>query len=403
MKKNHDFIDSGGRSWQELAPIIKSRLQQLEGNPDVYWDCNGQPVWTKYKAMKNLSAGQPTHFYCFDKQWAAADWTTPTDVDVDQLMINRAREIRHNNDFVRLNYSGGSDSHTVLTSFKMAGVAPDEIIFWTKLWNAKSFFDSNFEVDRAIIPYISTIQEWFPNVKIRHLDLDFNGVLNALRLLHPDHAGFEVASGIRSLTTLSGVASFDKLAIGPGTITVTGSDKPRLDYINGSWYTWISDVCSNHIWGKNIEGFFQSADPTIFIKQCHDMKNYLTTHLPVINRKSVFEFQASNASQATRQTMNTLLGRKPAFNDSASSRKYSKRPAPGIGEVTNKAVFLYRTLQRTPGGIEFLKEWEKIKQRFNDETGYCPTIEVFGKFYNLDTGEISTVDELFPNGWHIND
>ena len=51
------------KSFQELQSMMTARSSQLEGNPDVYWDCNGQPVWTKYKAMQNLSAGQPTQFY----------------------------------------------------------------------------------------------------------------------------------------------------------------------------------------------------------------------------------------------------------------------------------------------------------------------------------------------------
>ena len=72
-------------------------------------------------------------------------------------------------------------------------------------------------------------------------------------------------------------------------------------------------------------------------------------------------------------------------------------------QLHSKAALLYRALKRIKGGPEFLSAWEDTKQQFKTETGYCPTVAVFGKFYNLDTGEIHSVDELFPTGWNSND
>ena len=391
------------KSFQELQSMMTARSSQLEGNPDVYWDCNGQPVWTKYKAMQNLSAGQPTQFYCFDQQWAAADWTMPTNIAVDQLMIDRALEIRRNNDFVRVAYSGGADSHSILTAFRLAGVAPDEIVFWTALAEHKVFFNNNFEIERAVIPYLSILREWFPKTKIRHLNYDFGGKLNAFKLLHPDNIAFEITAGLRSISLVACVTAFEELTIGPGITTISGSDKPRLDYINGNWYAWISDLGSAMVWGRGNEGFFQHKDPTMFIKQCHDMKHFLIKQLSTINRQNVFAFQASKADLATRRDINHMLGRHLPFNDSVNSRKLSKRPPQGLGELHSKAALLYRALKRIKGGPEFLSAWEDTKQQFKTETGYCPTVAVFGKFYNLDTGEIHSVDELFPTGWNSND
>lgn len=99
-------------SFDELQSTIKSRLKLLEGSKDVYWSCDGNPVWTKYQAMKNLKSGQSTHFYCYDKQWAQGSWNNPTNTDIHELLIERAKEIRRNNDYVRIPYSGGADSHT---------------------------------------------------------------------------------------------------------------------------------------------------------------------------------------------------------------------------------------------------------------------------------------------------
>lgn len=399
MERSYNYINSSGRSWQELQATMLLRLNQMEGNPHAYWSCNDQPVWTKYKAMKNLHNGMATHFYYYDKEWGAADWSQPVDTNIRDLLIERAREIRRNNDYVRITYSGGADSHTVLTSFKDAGVAPDEIVFYTWEWGRQSFFNSNYEIDAAVIPFVHTIQEWFPTAKIYHLDFDFE-LIRGLRLLHPDVFGFELGTGIRSMSSAGAVAAFDQLPIGDGTITITGSDKPRLDYIKGNWYTWFTDVSALHVWGKNVEGFFQSGDPTIFIKQSHLMKDYLLSQLPTINRQSVLAFQAWNASKEIRKNINTSLGRSLPFNDNATSRKLSKRPAPGLSEGHSKAAILYRMLQRVPGGTELLDKWELIKKQFETETGYCPTVNVFSKFYNLDTGNACSVDELFPNGWN---
>jgi len=315
------------------------------------------------------------------------------------LLIERAKAIRHRNQFVRIWYSGGADSHTVLKSFELAGLAPDEIVFNTWCHRPGSFFNNNFELDRAVIPYIDQLKQWFPGTRIIQGNIDL-ALLRALRGLHTDYPTFALEAGVRSQPICGVSALFDQLAMGPGIVNITGSDKPRLDLINGQWYAWGTDTSMLHSWGKYVEGFFQSSDPTIFIRQCHDMKNYLTKNLSVINRQTVLGSQVYKQDQYTRRAVNRALGRHQPFDNSANARKWSKRPAPGIGETHPKAVLLYRELQRTPEGPELLAEWERRKKQFATETGYCPTVDVFGRFYNLDTGEIHTVDQLFPQGWH---
>ena len=383
---------------QKMQSMMQSRIDQLSVNDNVYWSVGDQIARSKFDAMGKLSNGVPTNFYFHDKEWAEYNWADSSSSSMEQLMIARAREIRHNNSYVRLSYSGGADSHTVLTAFKLAGVAPDEIYFWTMLGEYKTIFDNNFEINRAVIPYLPVIQSWFPKTKIRHINLNYDRY-RALKLLDPSHAFFEISTGLRSFTTSLSLATFDDFDITPNAITISGSDKPRLDYINGHWYAWITDVGSMHAWGRNIEGFFQSADPTIYIKQCHAIKEYLKKQIPNLNRKAILQIQNSRESDI-RQGINDALGRYTPFDRISLSRKQTQH-RPGLGENGIKAYCLWRTIRNLPDGRDFLKQWEEIKSSFNKDTGYCPTIEVFGKFYNLDTGKIYTVDELFPNGWNL--
>lgn len=387
----------------DLQKSILTKLQKIEKNPEVFWQCSGAPVYSKFQAMRNLSAGMPTKFYFYDKPWSLANWTSSSTPSFEELLINRAIELRKKYQYVRLAYSGGADSHTALMAFKLAGLAPDEIYFWSMLGEHKSVFDTNFEINRAVVPYIDTIKEWFPSTKIRHLNLDYTKY-RALKLLDPSHPAFEISTGLRSFTTSFSLAT-DNFEIGPNVITITGSDKPRLDFINGNWYAWLTDVGCMHAWGENVTGFFQSADPTLYIKQCHSLKDYLLTQLPrnePINRKQILKMQTADSIKE-RQNLNAAIGRFQPFNSVSMSRKRTSRPGPGQGENGIKAYCLWRTIRGLPDGKDFLKRWENIKVQFEHSTGYNPSIELFGKFYNLNTGEICTVDDLFPNGWNLND
>lgn len=384
-------------SFSELQLMFMTRLALLEENPNVYWSCNGNPIRSKYKAMQNLNHGQATSFYFYDDQWAQADWSQPADATFEQLLIDRALEIRRKYDYVRIAYSGGADSHTALLAFKLAGVAPDEIYYWTMLDEYPAIFNNNFEAHRSVIPYLSTIQQWFPSTKIRHINLDYNRY-RALKLLTPSHPAFEISTGLRSFTTGFSLAVFDDFDIGPSTITISGCDKPRLDYINGHWYAWLTDVGCMHSWGKNIEGFFTAENPELYIKQCHTLKEYIVKKFPDISRAGLLKLQ-TKADLNTRQEINTAIGRFPQFDIISMSPKHTKQKFKP-GETGIKSYCLWRTIRSLDGGPEFLQRWQDIKQQFQDETGYYPDIEVFGKFYNLDTGSIHDVDELFPYGWH---
>lgn len=392
MKNNNWFVD--------LQSMMLARLHKMEQSPSVYWLCSDRAVRSKFSAMTNLSQGRATGFYFYDNEWAAADWTCPTSLTFDQLLVERALELRKKHQLVRLAYSGGSDSHTALMAFRMAGVAPDEIYYWTMLGEHSSKFDNNFEITRAVTPYVSTIQQWFPDTKIRHINLDYDRY-RALKLLDPSHSAFELSNGLRSLTTSLSLAAFEDFEIGPGIVTVTGSDKPRIDFINGHWYAWITDVGCGHAWGQGVEGFFQSADPTLYIKQCHAMKNFINTNLNDLTRKNIMRFQ-NHSDLSVRKSLNAALGRHQPFDLAAMSSKKTKVPF-RLGEFSIKSYCLWRTIRSLDQGPEFLQKWQNIKQQFNDSTGYCPTVEVFGKFYNLNTGEIHTVDQLFPNGWNLDD
>jgi len=385
---------------QNLQTSMIARLHQLADNAHVYWVSNNHPIRSKFAAMKNLAAGQATSFYFFDQQWSRADWSKPSSDSFDNLLIQRAKEIRQNYSYVRLAYSGGSDSHTALMAFRMAGVAPDEIYFWSMLGEYPSKFDNNFEINRSVRPYVPIIQQWFPKTKIRHINLDYNRY-RALKLLHPSHSAFEISTGLRSLTTSFSLAAFEDFAIGSNVVTITGSDKPRLDRINGQWYAWLTDLSCMHNWGQGVEGFFASENPALYIKQCHTLKNFLTHLLPQATRRQLLKIQTHGTLQH-QQELNQSIGRYQPFDIIAMSRKQMKRQF-WLGERGIKSYCLWRTIRARDGGPEFLQQWQRIKQQFKTETGFCPTVEMFGKFYNLDTGEIRTVDSLFPNGWHLND
>jgi len=74
-----------------------------------------------------------------------------------------------------------------------------------------------------------------------------------------------------------------------------------------------------------------------------------------------------------------------------------------IPSRTVKDYLLIRNLRLLDPANEVLNNWKKMADNFKLYTGHDFFMATFGNFYNLDTGEVHTVDDLFPNGYHRND
>jgi len=376
---------------------IINRLNHMSNSNHAYWICDQQTVLSRPDALQKLKRGSSAKFSLHEDLWAQADWSRPE--KLSPRLVARARDIRSKYDYVRVAYSGGVDSHAILSAFRSAGVAPDEIFFWTFLNQVPTRFSTNYELHRSVVAYIDVLKQWFPNTKFTNLDFNFDQLL-ALRSL-PGHVNpFSVyGSGVRTLPTALALCCFRDFDI-QNSITLTGADKPRIDYINGEWYCYFIDTACIDTWGNRVEGFFLGSDPAIHISQCHAIKNLIQAQ-GLTSRREIMAFQNSKIPKV-RHAINQALERPAPFDDIVIVGKKTTRLCKSDpSESQPKIYLLNRTLRTSVVGQQILDAWKRSKAEFVQYTGLDHNTSVFGNFYNLNTGKVYTVDQLFPNGWNL--
>lgn len=377
---------------------ILQRMQLISNNNRAYWVCNDEKIISRAEAVSRLSQGQQTLFSFNAATWTTADWSQPAD-DLAALYIQRAIDIRKKYSYVRIAYSGGVDSHTILTAFRDAGIAPDEIFFWTFLDQSNKTCATNYELHRTIVKHLPTLKSWFPQTKFSNLnfDLDQFETLRTLCMIK-NNWPFDNA-GARALSVPLSLCCFNTFDIAD-SITLTGSDKPRIDKINGQWYAYLIDTSTESSIGNGIEGFYHGQDPTIHITQCHAVKQLLETN-QLTDRKQILKFQ-NHTDRSIRHSINHAIKRSRPFDDIVVIGKKTVRQYQDVAEHQPKVYLLRRELRKTNQGRNILQQWDHLKQQFQTHTGVAHTVGIFGHFYNLNNGQVYTVDQLFPNGWNLN-
>lgn len=233
--------------------------------------------------------------------WNNAAWHIEPDLSILQLYEMRAKQIREQYDYVIINYSGGSDSQTVVDAFLKAGCHIDEIVtIWNRkhtkdIWLNQSVTDARnieAEFDLTTKPGLEAIKNASPTTKITYLDISdavvekftqFDGEewLSATNEhLHPQFVTRYCATREKDQLT-----NLDK---GLKTAVVFGTDKPRITIKDGKYYVYFIDTIvnshkapSNRPEYTNLDHvlFYWSAEcPDIVIKQAHMIRRWFDSN-----------------------------------------------------------------------------------------------------------------------------
>ena len=223
------------------------------------------------------------------------DTTKEPQLSLRELYRMRAQQLRDRYDYIRLEFSGGSDSATVLYSFINNNIHLDEVVF---RYPAQG--DKNLGPDAKNMKAENTLSEWHfaakpmlqklavthPNIKITMHDFsdnilkytgDESWVNNAKDYLHPEHTFKHDPLGMDSHKALA--------ESGKQICILYGVDKPKVCIRDGRWYMYFLDIQANHSQNQrgpydNIttEYFYWQADlPELIIKQAHTIRNWFMT------------------------------------------------------------------------------------------------------------------------------
>lgn len=252
------------------------------------------------------------------------NWQQEPKESLRELYRRRALQLREKYDYLKLEFSGGGDSTTVLYSFVNNGIHLDEVIF-----RYPTAAEKNVSADPYNTKAENTLSEWeyaakpilqwlathHPEIKITMHDyteqlvaqpaLDESWVFKTREYFQP---GFIYKHDIRALKDHLRV-----LDAGKKFCTIYGIDKPKLCVKDGSWYLYFIDIMANTAnpeageFQGNIfsEYFYWTPDmPEILCKQSHMIRNWFS--LPQ-NQYLQFLIRWPNYSWSQRTTYEQII------------------------------------------------------------------------------------------------
>jgi len=256
-----------------------------------YYNVNGRKTYSKFEALEWQKASG--HFPVWDFNQHVFDqfnWKIEPSLSLWDLYKLRACQIRDSYDYCVIFYSGGSDSHNLLSAWIEADCKIDEIAtfhYYSGSDDKHSYM--NGEVTRVALPYLNNLANRV-EFKQRVIDMS-NDVVN---LIKHDWLDYKYMTNGRMSPnnvakahwreTISDYANL--ISAGKKVCFIWGSEKPRVFY-DGNFYLQFLDFIDNCVGpysqrnfanGFFDELFYWTPDlPELISKQAHTVKKFCET------------------------------------------------------------------------------------------------------------------------------
>jgi hypothetical protein len=261
---------------------------QIEKNTG-YWQVAGQYYRNKVVAIlaaqhRNLGPGDIS-FHYNDPWWDRARWDIEPEQSLQELYVQRARQLREKYKTIIIRYSGGSDSTNIIRTFVDNGIKIDVVALNTWLQPDTHFELSTQNIEKTLValPFLDKLK--VQGVKFQLVINDYYPTIESLGndsawIFDIDAPRFNLMDicAHRALTT----KEFDQWD-DESTAVVVGIDKPKVCVKDGKIWFWSQgDLWQSLINKANRmtpEPFYWTADmPEIPIKQSHVVKKFFKSH-----------------------------------------------------------------------------------------------------------------------------
>lgn len=342
---------------------------------------NGKSYDSKFSAIDEYEKHKKGLCLETPNEYDSYNFVNEPEKDLTDLLRYEAQKVRAENNYLRLFYSGGADSHAVLNTFIQNNIHLDEIVCLKC-----GFKNADFEIDQFALPFLSANKDKLKSSEIK--------------VLEPTIQDYEkwykndwVSEYLKHKWTST--VAFFRLIDQPydfndGALNIKGKDKPKIVQHKGDLYTYISD--SNSEIQQNVY-HFMLENPAILSKQCHMLIN----HLP-----SILDFNQETANKVLYNDNSSVLPKKQNYYLPA---KMSKNKLEMFYVNEKEELALSQAIKECP---EVLANWthgtNKIKQSkfskwFNQGRPEYGTIGIQSKFFCLTDNKVCTIDELYPTGF----
>jgi len=203
------------------------------------------------------------------------DWTIEPEGTWQDVLKAHALKLRDSHEYLRLWYSGGSDSQTILNTFVKNDIHLDEIamVRFSPINNYES--RAMQEINLVAIPQIQQIRAQIPHTKVEVYDLGYSYYVSwfdkHFDLDKTNVPNFRIFFTSNAHKLIPGINNYKNIG------NITGVEKPRLSSDEkGTYWYFIDESLANHIVDPHEPAhqimFFM--DPIVHAKQCHIIKNH---------------------------------------------------------------------------------------------------------------------------------
>jgi hypothetical protein len=298
---------------------------QVNHHEDSYYVVNGQKTFSKTRAIE-LSSGDTSkiNFKWMENTWDNAVWHVEPKQTWQELVKTRCQQIREKYLHVSLWYSGGYDSHTILKTFVDNNILLDELV----IINRTTLYDD--PEYKFAIKHATTIKNnYFPNIKINIIPLDYTGMLSFYRNMGDDWI-YHIGSTIRfNKTTKYYLTNYHESIIKnlnkyDTRADIMGHEKAKVYLHDNKWYCFFVDANLSDTVGSKQESFYISEDlPELYVKQAWNVTKWFE-NLPEFSPELVHSIQGKDMTKNGPYTKyyaawNMAMGRYPLYHSHISS------------------------------------------------------------------------------------
>ena len=252
-----------------------------------YYQAMGQQLENKLTSYAmTIPHGHWPHWNFNEEQFSAHDWTQEPSQSLEQLYLERARQIRSRYDYLILSWSGGADSQNIAEIMVRNGIRIDHLVYRNALFTADSTKTSRAEenaVNESLwcVPLaLEKLRRWQPDIALTMWDwskdvLDF--WKNQQFDLYSQNCPTVVGSIKHRILDTVKIPSWAK-SVG----VIYGIDKPLISYENNRFSMFFMDE-TVHIQSGGLKNHYDVTHELFYwapesvpmlIKQGHIIKKW---------------------------------------------------------------------------------------------------------------------------------
>jgi hypothetical protein len=251
-----------------------------------------------------LPRGKPIKWIFNDDVYSVIDWTQEPKQSLQELYASRARQLREQYDYLVLFFSGGSDSHNILSTFEENDIFLDEVLTHHLLKSSKgdktdikAFLP---EIFGAAIPEAQRLLGKSPHTIHRVIDLSDAFVdlwrknINDLKFNFIYYNNLYTSANSEAINRICDFIPDYQALIDSGKriCFIHGTDKPYIRYENHRWsFQFYNAIDSSFSILRQIDAdhpindalfYWDPQCPMIPVKQSHEIRKFFYANPSVV-------------------------------------------------------------------------------------------------------------------------